>query len=329
MTTAALNTQDAKLASLGMQKTIVNAENVVTYSRGLGAASEENPVLVLVHGYPQSTYMWRHLIPLLPKSSPIFAPDLPGYGGSQRIPKNDKLSIGTTLLSALRTELNRTSSGPPRPSIPIILIGHDRGARIAHRLAVSGVPGFRIQAACLIDIVPTTTQWAAFADPKQSMGYFHFPLLANVEIARGLIAAYGGPRWVREMVARWAGSGLRRIEEEGGMEVYAGFFESADVVEATCEDYAAGATVDVEAQWHDQEAGRKIEVPVLLVYSGVSIGSRFDFGTVWNDWVKEGVEITKHPLGDGAGHFGAEEAPEETAAALKKWFQGLGLSLGD
>lgn len=97
---------------------------------------------------------WRHLIPLLPSDAPIFAPDLPGYGASGLIEKYDKLTVGTTLLAALRTEAKRTSSNPPS-TIPVVLIGHDRGARIAHRLAVSGAEGIDILGVALLDIVRT------------------------------------------------------------------------------------------------------------------------------------------------------------------------------
>ena len=185
-TTSAHKIQDEKFNSLGFSKAIVNKEQVCSYSRGLGTVSDKNPILVLIHGYPQSSYMqvtpassnpsptcsrhlytyirfprqtsltpsrWRHFIPLLPKDAPIFAPDLPGYGASAAIEKHDKLTVGTAVLSALRTEVKRTSSKPPAGDIPIIIIGHDRGARVSHRLAVSGAEGFDIRGVCLIDIV--------------------------------------------------------------------------------------------------------------------------------------------------------------------------------
>jgi pimeloyl-ACP methyl ester carboxylesterase len=95
----------------------------------------------------------KQLIPLLPPNAPIFAPDLSGYGNSAPIKNNDKLSVGNTLIAALKTEYKRTSSGPSSAAVPIVLIGHDRGARVAHRLAVSGAEGFDIKGVCLIDIV--------------------------------------------------------------------------------------------------------------------------------------------------------------------------------
>jgi pimeloyl-ACP methyl ester carboxylesterase len=92
-------------------------------------------------------------IPRLPQQSPVFVPDLPGYGASAPIKDNDKLSVGKVVLSAVKTQVKRSSSQYTSANIPIILVGHDRGARVAHRLAVSGYQGVDINGVCLIDIV--------------------------------------------------------------------------------------------------------------------------------------------------------------------------------
>jgi pimeloyl-ACP methyl ester carboxylesterase len=242
----------------------------------------------------------------------------------------DKLSVGNAILSSLKSQL--PASHDP---IPVVLIGHDRGARISHRLTVSGHPDFSISGVCLIDIVPTCTQWhnstSASQAAKQVTGYFHWPFLANVELATRMITAYGGSRWCTEMIHAWAGKnakGLKLLESDDSLAVYGGFFEKEEVVRASCEDYKHGATTDIEAQEKDQKEGRKIEKPVLLLYAEDSIGSRYDFSTVWNDWVKEGVHITNHGLGGGVGHFGAEEAPEECGSVIGEWLKGLGVGGG-
>lgn len=224
----------------------------------------------------------------------------------------DKLSVGNAILSDLKSQLKPTSS-----DTPIILIGHDRGARVSHRLTVSGFPGLSILGVCLIDIVPTSTQWQHYSSPalaaKEVTGYFHWPFLANVPLATRMITAYGASTFCTEMIQSWAGknsTGLSALKSDDSLAVYGGFFENEEVVRASCEDYKHGASTDLEAQEEDQKAGRKIEKPLLLIYGKDFIGKRYDFGTVWNEWVKEGVEIQHHGLGDGIGHFGAEEAPE-------------------
>ncbi|KAF2823089.1 alpha/beta-hydrolase [Ophiobolus disseminans] len=322
--TQSLKTQDAKFESLKLSRTVV--DDVVCYSRCLDSVAEKNPILVLIHGYPQSAYKWRHLIPLLPPDSPLFVPDQPGYGGSAPIPSNDKFTIGNALLTALKSQVKSGSSS----KIPIVLIGHDRGARIAHRLAVTSHPSFTIHGICLVDIVPTSTQWHHSSSPaktaKEVTGYFHWPFLANVELATRMIAAYGGAKWCKEMILAWAGSnptGLSKLQADNSLDVYGGFFESADVVKATCEDYRHGATTDLEAQERDQAEGRKIGVPLLLLYGKDFIGKRYDFGEVWREWVNGGVRVTDHGLGGGIGHFGVEEAPEECARVIGEWLGGL------
>ncbi|KAF2000619.1 hypothetical protein P154DRAFT_534656 [Amniculicola lignicola CBS 123094] len=273
---SAMQIQDSKFAALGLEKRIVGEERVCCYSRGLGEVGEENPVLVLIHGYPQSSYLKFQLPsfnPPPPPINPLFIPDIPGYGLSAPIPQNDKLTIGTTLLSALQLQLSQSSSPSPSTSTPVILVGHDRGARIIHRLAVSRLPNFSIQGICLLDIVPTLTQWgkdSTAGGSKAAMGQFHWPLLANVALATSMINAYGGDKWCLAMLERWSGSnptGLNSFHSNNSIAVYTEFFKNEDVVLASCRDYEAGATTDVEAQERDQKEGRKIACPVLVVYS--------------------------------------------------------------
>ncbi|UPX10376.1 uncharacterized protein EKO05_0001040 [Ascochyta rabiei] len=273
---------------------------------------------------------WRHFIPLLPQDAPIFVPDLPGYGASAAIEKHDKLTVGNAVLSALRTEVKRTSSNPPTGDIPIILIGHDRGARVSHRLAVSGAAGFDIRGVCLIDIVPTSTQWQHNASPttaaKQITGYFHWPLLANVDLATRMISAFGPAQFLEEMTTLCAGkndAGSKSLKADDSLKVYGEFFAQPHVLKASCEDYQHGATTDVEREEEDQKAGRKIGVPLFLLYSETYIGGSYSFPDVWRDWIAEGVDIQHHALGGGIGHYGAEEAPEESARVVGNWVKGL------
>ncbi|USP74878.1 alpha/beta-hydrolase [Curvularia clavata] len=346
--TTALHTQDTKFTQLGLQKSIVNKEQVCCYTRSLENATDQNPILVLIHGYPQSSYIkgweeyvgkrlfvlmqrdrWRHFIPLLPSTAPLFVPDLPGYGASAAIPQNDKLSVGRVVLEALKTEVqNAKSSKADHDKIKVVVIGHDRGARVSHHVSVSGVENVDILGVCLIDIVPISTQWQHFASPAAAAaevtGYFHWPFLANVDLATRMITAFGASNWCREMILHWAGKntvGINTLKADDALEVYGQFFEQEHTLKASCEDYREGATTDVEREEKSNKEGRKINVPVLLVYSQAGIGSRFTFPDVWREWVGEGVNIQHHGLGDGVGHFGAEEAPKECAEVVERWLK--------
>jgi pimeloyl-ACP methyl ester carboxylesterase len=150
----ALEIQDQKFHALGFSKYTARGTGICCYRRNLHR--NRRPILVLIHGYPQSSYMWRHLVSHLPDDMPIWVADLPGYGASPPLEEHDKLSVGTALLNAMKqayysTSMRISSSGNPKLSV--VLVGHDRGARVAHRLAVSGVTGISIQGVCLIDIV--------------------------------------------------------------------------------------------------------------------------------------------------------------------------------
>jgi pimeloyl-ACP methyl ester carboxylesterase len=139
-----------------------------------------------------------------------------------------------------------------------------------------------------------------------------------------MITAFGPSNWCQEMILRWSGkssAGVEKLKADDALTVYGDFFAQEHTLKYSCEDYKEGATTDVEKEENNQKQGRKIGVPLLLVYSAASIGSRFDFPDVWKEWVSEGVKIDNHGLGSGVGHFGAEEAPEECADAITSWLR--------
>jgi hypothetical protein len=153
------------------------------------------------------------------------------------------------------------------------------------------------------------------------MGSFHWPFLANVEIATKMIEAQGGDVWTKMCLDRWVGKsqgGLKRFSENGSVDVYANFFNNASVVRATCDDYRAGAEEDMELQEEDQKVGRKVVVDVLAVFSKDYLGKRYDVRSVWEEWMADGAKgkLDVLAFGGGVGHFITEEAPEEVAQAV-------------
>jgi len=143
-----------------------------------------------------------------------------------------------------------------------------------------------------------------------------------------MLTAYGGATWCKECILRWAGAssqGRSLLTSDDSLTVYSRFFSQPHTIEASNLDYLAGATTDVEAQKEDQEKGRKVSCPVLLVYGKEYIGKRFDMKGEWREWVEDGVEIGDCGLVGGIGHFGAEEAPEETARGILGWMAGFGV----
>lgn len=265
-------------------------------------------------------------------SKPLFVPDLPGYGCSAPTDQHDKVSVGLRVIEALKESYsneNESSTGFP----PIVLIGHDRGARVAYALHVSTgrapVLDFQVLGVALFDIVPALSQWQIGDTAAAQTGYFHWSFLANVSIAKPMIMAYGGGNWANSMINRWAGSnaeGLRKLMSGDSMTVYSSFFDQESVIEASSRDYEAGATTDLDFETRAIENGQHIVAPLLLVYSAGFLPKRAKkpILEVWSQPWSAGVHIiTSHPIGDGIGHFIPEEAPEETAEALLKWLPSL------
>jgi pimeloyl-ACP methyl ester carboxylesterase len=324
--------QDQSFQTLGFHKSR-SSDGVVGYHKNLSDIDVNTPILVLLHGYPNSAYLWRHVVPLL-SPHPLFVPDLPGYGNSAPPTAHDKVSVGMLIPSALHKLL--ASPNPPTNFIrPVVLIGHDRGARVAHHLHVSSphapIQGFSIKGLALLDIAPTQSQWEIGGSAPAATGFFHWSFLANPQIAIPMIQAYGGAKWARDMIERWAGKnveGQARIKSGGALEVYGSFFQRAEVIEATTMDYEAGATTDLVFEKQAIEEGRRISVPLLLVYSAGFLPKRATkpILEVWSQpWSEGAHSITECPIGDDIGHFVPEEAPEATADAIQGWLQTLTL----
>ena len=197
----------------------------------------------------------------------------------------------------------------------VILVGHDRGARVIHRVAVSkaAFPQLSILGIVLADIIPTVEQFALFANPAVASRYFHWAFLPNTALGIPMIRAFGAGRFCRTLMEAGAGAnakGRAKLFEAGSVDVYAGCFEKDGVMEATCKDYEAASKEDYIAQIEDQNAGRKLEVPTLVLYSARNLGAMADVPAVWKKWVKEGTRLEVKAIDDGYGHFFLEEAPE-------------------
>lgn len=299
--------------------------------------SSKHPLLVLLHGYPQTSFIWRHLLKLLPPHFPLFIPDLPGYGRSTPSQTtHDKLTIGLAILEALSTLL----PSQPNPT-PIILVGHDRGARIAHRLALHHAhhpTPFHLAGLTVLDTIPEPAQWSSFAaSPAAASNSFHWPFLANAPLATDMINAYGPSRWCATLLARWCGGGdlgadaphIRSLVADEAVAAYCGAFERPGVVRATCEDYAASAYGDDGEMWRgDEREGRKVEGlgerGVLVVFSEGYLGAKGarDVGGIWSGYVDEGTRLVAKGIGGGVGHFLVEEAPGEVLEVLVEWLEG-------
>jgi pimeloyl-ACP methyl ester carboxylesterase len=210
----------------------------------------------------------------------------------------------------------------------IIIIGHDRGARIAHRLAIdennnnASPRHLKLTRTILMDIVPTKVQWEAFSNPQAGAAYFHWPFLANVDLATQMIEAYGGDNWCRDILKRAQGSsaeGQASFAAGGAHEVYATNFKRKDAVLGSCEDYRCGSVQEVSEQAEDMKGGRKINVPTLVMFSEQKLGRMHDVPGAWKDWIAEGVQYQARGVGGGRGHYLPEEDPELVGKLVLQW----------
>jgi haloacetate dehalogenase len=192
------------------------------------------------------------------------------------------------------------------------VVGHDRGGRVAHRMALDHPD--KVTKIAVLDIVPTYEMWAG-ADRRFGMGAYHWFFLAQpFDLPERLIG--GDPDYfLRTTLARWAGN-ADAFDPEAVAE-YVSHFRDPACIHASCEDYRAGATLDLKYDTADREAGRRITSPLLALWGAGRAGSGGqDRLAVWRAWATD-----VRGRGLPCGHFLPEEAPEETTAALRDFFK--------
>lgn len=265
----------------------------------------EGPPLLLLHGYPQTHLMWHAAADLLAEQHTVVAVDLPGCGASFRpAPAPDhaphsKRSLALDLVQVMR-ELGHESWA---------VAGHDRGGRIAYRMALDHPA--RVTAAAAFDVVPTSEVWSR-ADAQLALIYWHWSFLAQpAPLPERLIGADPGAFFDYHVRALGIGVTPGRYPEVL-LSAYRDLLDDPSTVQAICEDYRAGATLDREHD--DADLGkRKIHCPLLLLWSARGALPRLygDVLEVWRPWAD-------HVTGRGldATHFLVEDQPEQVVAEL-------------
>jgi haloacetate dehalogenase len=264
----------------------------------------EGPPLLLLHGYPQTHLMWHTSAPLLAERFTVVAADLSGYGASFRPAPADDHLPHSKLALALDQVQAMASLGHERFAVA----GHDRGGRVAYRMALDHPD--RVTALAVLDIVPTAEVWAR-ADDKLALGYWHWGFLAQpAPLPERLIAGDPDAYFDHHLLMIGLGSDPEAYPDEV-MAAYRRQLDDASAVTAICEDYRAGATVD--RQLDEADRGREITCPVLCLWGARGALPIFyaDVLAVWRPWAPgvtgRGVE---------ASHFLVEDRPDEVVAAL-------------
>jgi haloacetate dehalogenase len=259
------------------------------------------PALLLLHGYPQTHAMWHRIAPRLAERFTVVCADLRGYGDSGRPPAGaDHAGYSKRAMAQDMAEV-MSGLGFARFSV----VGHDRGARVTHRLLLDH--GGRVDKAAVLDIAPTLDMYER-TDRAFAEAYYHwFFLIQPFDLPERLIGA-DPDYYLGKKIGAWSKVGGCFAPE--ALAEYKRCFRDPAVIHATCEDYRAAASIDLEHDRGDRD--RKIAVPLLVLWGALGVIERsYD---VLDLWSARAEQVSGQAL--PCGHFLAEEAPDETLEAL-------------
>lgn len=265
----------------------------------------EGPPLVLLHGYPQSHVMWHRIAGRLAQSFTCVIPDLRGYGQSDCArPGSDPSAYSKRAMAgdvvAMMADLGHSR---------FALVGHDRGARVGYRLALDRPD--TVSRLAVLDILPTYDYWRRI-DRAFGLKIYHWLFLAQPEPLPEMLIAKAPVPFLDHTLASWTKAGNLSAFDDRALARYRDFFSDPERIHATCQDYRAGATVDLADDAANVDAGTRIDCPVLVLWGGGGIAQQGN-GPLdsWRNWASDvrGGAID-------SGHFVAEENPAETLSAL-------------
>ncbi len=267
------------------------------------------PPLLLLHGFPQTHAMWHRVARQLAPHFRLVLPDLRGYGDSDKpAGESDHANYSKRAMAADLVALMR-SLGHER----FFVAAHDRGARVAHRLALDHPQA--VARLAVIDIAPTLDMYAA-TDLAFARAYDHwFFLIQPAPLPERLIGAEP-VFYLHAKLGGWGSGGLAHLEPRALAE-YERCCASPGAIHAMCEDYRASAGIDLEHDRASRERGGRIACDLLVLWGERGVVHRlFDPLALWRAQCAGAVSGQAMP----AGHFIPEELPEATAQALHAFF---------
>ena len=261
----------------------------------------QGPPLLLLHGYPQTQVMWHKIAPALAERFTVVLTDLRGYGDSAKPPGGDDHAAYSKRAMAQDQVEVMAALGFERFAV----VGHDRGARVTHRMALDHPE--RVTKAAVLDIAPTLYMYE-HADMALARAYYHwFFLIQPFDLPERLIGA-DPDFYLGKKIGKW--SKTEGCFSAQALAEYKRCFRDPATIHATCEDYRAAAGIDLEHDRADLE--RKIACPLLVLWGAEGVIERtYDTLAVWR---ARAANVTGKAL--PCGHFLPEEAPEATLAEL-------------
>lgn len=272
-------------------------------------AGGSGPPLLLLHGYPQTHVIWHRVAPALARRFSLVIPDLPGYGASAAPQADanhapyDKRSMAKAMVAVMQ------SLGHER----FRLAGHDRGGRVAYRLALDHPA--RVERMATLDIVPTYDMWHAM-DRAMAMKIWHWTFLAQPAPLPEMLIEKAPVAYLEWIMASWTKARNLSAFDPRALDHYRAAASGPAHIHAHCEDYRAGFGADLANDEADRAAGNTIACPLLALWGAAGIPSETAGPLkIWRQWASraDGKAID-------SGHFLPEENPDATASALLEFF---------
>ncbi|MFJ9041158.1 alpha/beta fold hydrolase [Streptomyces sp. NPDC102406] len=256
--------------------------------------------VVLLHGFPQTHLMWRHVAERLADEHTVICPDLRGYGASDK-----PVATGPEVYSKRTMAADVVALAAALGHERFALVGHDRGALVAFRAGLDHPE--TLTHLGILDVVPTLDMWSVLHGVPAAVGYHLFlmaqpPGLPETMIANSADAFFGS------FLDSWAKDSSAVPEPVRSAYLRA----SAAAVPSIVADYRASAGIDVTHDQADQDAGSQLAMPVTVVQQDWGARLGYDAAAVWHAWAPD----LDHRL-TGAGHFMAEEAPDEITKTIR------------
>jgi haloacetate dehalogenase len=291
-----------------IEQRISTADAEIFVSRG-----GSGPPLLLLHGFPETHAMWREIAPRLAERFTVVAADLRGYGQSSCPPSDAAHAPYSKRVMAQDMATVMSELGFDQFSVA----GHDRGGRVVYRLALDHPD--RITRLAVLDIVPGADAWDR-ADARFALNFWPWTFLAQPSPLPERLLERAPEAVIDDAVSQWA---TRPDAFPPDIRAdYAAALADPQHAHAICEEYRAAATIDREHDAGDRTAGRRIDCPVLVLWSAGSGVDRWYTGAggplaIWRNWARD----VRGNAVEG-GHFFPEAQPEETAGALGRFFSG-------
>ena len=273
--------------------------NIAICSKGAG------PPLLLLHGYPQTGYMWHKIAPRLAEDFTVVVADLRGYGDSDKPTSSEDHAVYSKRAMAADMMAVMTALGHSQ----FFIAGHDRGGRVAHRLARDYPKA--VTKLAVLDIAPTAMMYDT-TDMHFATSYYHwFFLIQPAPFPETLIGS--DPKFFLESKMQHWGKDRSAITNDA-FDEYLRCFSNPDTIHASCEDYRASASIDLE---HDAaDVGLKLDIPLLVLWGATAmVGNKYDMLCAWQEVA---TDVTGFAV--PGGHYLPEESPDETYQALLDFF---------